>query len=280
MLQFIQGEEHSKIYEQYRFNEAWNSPHNQKATAKMPDVFRHPSDPLGTTKTGYYVVTGDQTPFPKNRSTSLADMTDGTSNTVMIVEAKQGHHWARPEDIDFDPGRMKDKLMSIGTFDPDVINVAMGDGSISRIRLDKVTNQILDFLLLSSDGNVFDLRVSVTDRRPQFEISSRPYIQDRANSNAAVPLQQAHQVTPKTIENKPAFRDFSIEQLNQSKSIQEQILETKIELKRATQRFQRNHPNVRAIQEKLKFLEQVEAEIRIRQNSISENESTLNSSDK
>ena len=50
----------------------------------------------------YVAVVGDYTGFQPNRSRSTSEITDGTSNTVMVVEvpASQGVHWMSPEDID------------------------------------------------------------------------------------------------------------------------------------------------------------------------------------
>ena len=35
----------------------------------------------------------------------IRDITDGTSNTLMIVEAKRNIPWTKPEDLSFDPDK-------------------------------------------------------------------------------------------------------------------------------------------------------------------------------
>lgn len=52
--------------------------------------------------TTYLAVTGDNTCLRPARSLSIREMTDGTSNTLAVVEVSPKHavHWMAPQDTD------------------------------------------------------------------------------------------------------------------------------------------------------------------------------------
>ena len=83
--------EQGPLYKQFKLDEPWDSPHNQALIKEMPRVFTCPErtkvDPFTTT---YRVFTGPGALFEKGKSIGVAEVTDGTSNTVMVVEAEGG----------------------------------------------------------------------------------------------------------------------------------------------------------------------------------------------
>jgi beta-lactamase regulating signal transducer with metallopeptidase domain len=142
--------EESAIYEQYRFEEAWDSEHNRKVTAEMPDCFRHPSQGADETSSGYYLITGTGTVFPPADSIALEKIPDGTSNTILLVAAKRDTHWAKPEDINFDPETI---LKAIGGFEKDYTTIALCDGSSARFyRGGENELEVLKSMILANDG--------------------------------------------------------------------------------------------------------------------------------
>jgi hypothetical protein len=93
-------EEHA-LYKQYNFAEPWDSPHNLKVAAKMPDVFRYPADPRGTQFTPYVVVVDDESLFPGEQGVKLEEIDDGTSRTLAMLEWPESNIvWTEPRDLD------------------------------------------------------------------------------------------------------------------------------------------------------------------------------------
>lgn len=119
--------EQADLYDQYRLDEPWDSPHNKKMLAKMPNVFRSAQAPSDSTNSSFFVFTGKNSVFDGNKTLRMADITDGLSKTLFIVEAKRDVPWTKPEDIPFDPSKPLPKLSGhnqAGNI------IGMGDGAV------------------------------------------------------------------------------------------------------------------------------------------------------
>lgn len=139
----------NQIFEQYRFDEDWNSEHNRKLTEATPAAFQHPNAiAAGSNQCSYFVITGKGTPFNGNEGTKLAQITDGTSATLMIVESKKDVHWAEPTDIKFENGKLDSQL---GGFSPGGFNGSLCDASTHFWRED-MDKQYLEILIQHADG--------------------------------------------------------------------------------------------------------------------------------
>ncbi len=162
------------LYNQYRMDEPWDSENNKKVLARIPDVFLSPFDDPKSTNSGYYVLVGPGTVFEGPQGVRIVDITDGTSNTLMIVETKRNIPWTKPEDITFDP---KKPLPDLGGFVQGEFRGALADGSVRGYVIDKVKDQ-LKWLIMRNDGNVIDVeRLGVNPVRasnPQTNIPRRP----------------------------------------------------------------------------------------------------------
>jgi hypothetical protein len=122
--------EQDQLYKQYKQDEPWDSDANKKVLAQMPAIFRSPSDEPHGNNADYFVLTGKGTMFSGKEGIKLSDITGGTSNTIMIVEAKRDIPWTKPEDIDYDPSQPLPKL---GGHFAGGFSAAFADGSVRFI---------------------------------------------------------------------------------------------------------------------------------------------------
>jgi Protein of unknown function (DUF1559)/Domain of unknown function (DUF4190) len=143
---------HDNIYRQFRHNEPWDSPHNKALLTNMPQVFAHPSHPEENAQglTHYRVFVGEQTPFAPGKPARIpATFQDGTSNTILIVEAADPVPWTKPEGLEYDPAKPLPKLGHDGS---GVLPVALADGSVRL--LNRVSDQTLRAAITPAGGEV------------------------------------------------------------------------------------------------------------------------------
>lgn len=130
--------EQQALFEQFHLDEPWDSEHNKKLIAKMPDVFRSPTSKAEPGKTVYLTPRAGSTVFPEpERPTKMEfptgiqiqDVTDGTSNTVMLIEVSDDRavFWTQPDDFEFDP--LDPLAGAIGQHREGVL-VGFADGSV------------------------------------------------------------------------------------------------------------------------------------------------------
>jgi prepilin-type processing-associated H-X9-DG protein len=154
------GQEYIHVYEQYRFDEPWDSPHNQTVTNVPIAAYCCPSDPAtspGSTHTNYHVLTGPGTVFEDAKAMSVRDIRDGTSNTLMVVESTgPGRHWAEPVDLDaskvvfpLDSGSPD----SPGSFHPGGMHALFFDGSVQFLA-HAISPQLFQALTTRNGGEV------------------------------------------------------------------------------------------------------------------------------
>ena len=130
LLPFLEQE---ALYRQFKLDEPWDSPHNKKLLAKMPAVYAlpgvRPKIEGGTVMQGFV---GKGAFFEGKRGLRFSNITDGTSNTFMIVEAGQEVPWTKPEELPFDPEAKQLPKLG-GTFEGG-FHVVFGDGSVRFIK--------------------------------------------------------------------------------------------------------------------------------------------------
>jgi hypothetical protein len=127
--------EQLNLYNQFKLDEPWDSPHNKKLIAQMPAVYRSPFSRKGDEgKTVYLAPVGKDTAFPGQQALNFPkDFPDGTSNTILIVEATDTRAvpWTKPDDLPYDP---RDPLAGLVTRDRNFFLAAFADGTVHTIR--------------------------------------------------------------------------------------------------------------------------------------------------
>ena len=184
ILPFI---EHQRLYDQFNFNEPWDGPTNKPLLNQMPDIFK----PAGVkmedpTKTVFLAVTLDSNAQrfakaasaanPPLRATStcfdnivrgmrppgllcqrIANCIDGTSNTIMIVEAdvSKAVPWTKPQDLEVN---FADPWKGLGTLRNGGFNFAYADGSVASLEKASTDAKALLYGLICNDGMTNELQ--------------------------------------------------------------------------------------------------------------------------
>ncbi len=137
------------LYNEFKMDEPWDSEHNKKLIAKMPEIFKTEGvkDPV---KTALHVFTGPGAPFADDKAPGLFSITDGSSNTILAVEAgpDTAEIWTKPEGLDFDP---KNPIKALGQLKEEIFRVVMCDGSARSIPK-TINPDTLRKLIQSADG--------------------------------------------------------------------------------------------------------------------------------
>jgi hypothetical protein len=152
-----------KLYDHYQFDEPWDSKANKVVLANMPEVFRDPADAPKSVNSAYFVFVGRlvddsvngadlQTFFSSQVGVAFRQVTDGTTNTIAIVEAKRDIPWTKPEDIPYDPAG---KLPQLGGFFKGGFCATFGDGS-TRFLEEPITDSALKAMISPAAGDKID----------------------------------------------------------------------------------------------------------------------------
>ena len=126
------------IYQQYNFDEPWDSPGNMAVTQYCPTVFHCASDPapgVGSSNTNYLGVEGPGMFFDGTKARPISDIQDGTSKTIMVVEVENSSvHWSQPVDLDATQSTFtiaSGRPDEVGSLHPGGAHVAYADGRVA-----------------------------------------------------------------------------------------------------------------------------------------------------
>ncbi|MHB8957563.1 MAG: DUF1559 family PulG-like putative transporter [Pirellulaceae bacterium] len=155
ILPFIEA---SPLYQEFHLDEPWDSEHNKKLIARMPPVYRSPNSVAEPGKTVYLGNAGKDGVFvpptagPPSQpmGLSFAKITDGASNTVMVVEANDAAAviWTKPDDL---VPAADNPLQGLGAMRPGGFLAAFCDGSV-RIIAATVDRNTLKAIFTRSGG--------------------------------------------------------------------------------------------------------------------------------
>ena len=91
-----------KLYNAIDLSRPWNDPANAEAFKTAPTVYCCPSARLPDGSTAYLAVVGPDFCFHPTQPRAFSDVTDGFSNTLMVIEVAQENAvpWMSPQDAD------------------------------------------------------------------------------------------------------------------------------------------------------------------------------------
>jgi len=124
------------LYKEFHLDEPWDGEHNRALIDRMPPTYRCPggsSKRADLGKTTYLTPRGKATIFPGSEGIKIQKITDGTSNTIFVVDAGNDRAvtWTQPDDWDVDP---KFDLKGIFGHHPDGTVFSFADGSVRFIK--------------------------------------------------------------------------------------------------------------------------------------------------
>ncbi len=143
------------LYKQFHLDEPWDSPHNRRLIGKMPWVYRCPlsrSNEPG--RTNYLLPVGNGAAFTAGKPTVLPDISDGTSDTLMVLEVDDDRAviWTKPDDWQYDP---KEPFKGLGKLDGGKFHTAFFDGSAHEISTN-IKPAVMRDLIERADGHPID----------------------------------------------------------------------------------------------------------------------------
>lgn len=143
----------TNLYQQIDLSKPWNDPANAQALETSLLVFNCPSARMPSNHTIYLGVCGLESCFCANSRKSFSDITDGTSNTLLVIEAPQDQTvpWMSPQDADHA------LILEVSTESElahgDSIHAVLADGRVRFINVN-TDRSTLKALLTISGGEV------------------------------------------------------------------------------------------------------------------------------
>jgi hypothetical protein len=152
---------YDQIYKQFKLDEPWDSANNKPLLNSMPRVYAMPGDPPNSTTTHYRIFVGGGAMFEYKKKTKFnlgaprddeIGIGDGTSNTIMIIEAASAVPWTKPdEELNFDPNG---PLPALGVPGKERLNFVMADGSVHGIEVKRLNPAMIKAAITANGGEV------------------------------------------------------------------------------------------------------------------------------
>jgi|GEM_PF-1951301 len=122
----------AELYREFHLDEPWDSEHNKTLIERMPAIYRAPGQTGEKGKTVYLAADGKQCVFEEDgKPIGLRSIVDGSSNTILVVEADDDRAviWTKPDDLKYNPEK---PLKGLGKMQKDHFLVLMADGSAQK----------------------------------------------------------------------------------------------------------------------------------------------------
>jgi prepilin-type processing-associated H-X9-DG protein len=131
-VQILPYIEQQELYRQFHLDEPWDSEHNKKLIPLMPGTYQNPSAPPRPGLAHYLGVSGKGLLFDGKKGRPILEISDGTSNTIMVVEVDPDRAvpWTKPDDWEYNAAK---PLAGLGKAHPGGFNALLADGSVRFI---------------------------------------------------------------------------------------------------------------------------------------------------
>jgi len=152
------GEE--ELFQQFKLDEPWDSPHNKRLLAKMPSVYAPVRKGKEPHSTFFQVFAGEGTIFEGTRGSRIADIRDGTAQTIIVVQAAEAVPWTKPVDLHYDA---KKPISKLGGMFKDGFHFALADGTVHFAKKD-FDEKTIRLAIIRNDGFGVDVRPLIADK--------------------------------------------------------------------------------------------------------------------
>lgn len=130
----------AELYREFKLDEPWDSEHNLKLLSRMPELYK-PELPIGTTAkieafhTTLVAPLSEKSVFGQDKPVGFAQLTDGSSNTILFVEVtpENAIPWTSPAEFRIDPLAPSEGLQVLDG----KASAAFVDGSVRSIHADE-----------------------------------------------------------------------------------------------------------------------------------------------
>ncbi len=148
---------HESLFQQFRENEPWDSPHNQAVFERnpIPACYVTTGSDSATRKVTYFQVfacSSDAKPgslFTRGDRRKMAGILDGVDKTLALVESGPAVPWTKPDDLAFDAKAPLPQLLSPSG--ADFVYGVMVDGTVGRISTTVEDKKLRSIITI--DGN-------------------------------------------------------------------------------------------------------------------------------
>jgi Protein of unknown function (DUF1559) len=143
------------LYDEFHLDEPWDSPHNKALISRMPALYACPSEGrtlAGEGKTSYLTPRGPATIFPGDEAVRASAVTDGTSNTIFVVDASDSLAviWTKPDDWVIAP---EFKTQGLFGHHPGGTYFLMADGFVQYLK-DSIEQKLLQAMTTRNGGEL------------------------------------------------------------------------------------------------------------------------------